>query len=384
MRARSLLQRFPVRKWVHDLEVLQTQSIQAHNNVKRGPKLDLMLPRLSLSTECPIRFPQPVGTRANSILTTGNNTLNSPSLTTINIADSSAFPSRAPSRASRASSQPGSRAPSPARTLNGHRRAPSVATFSTFSVPDSVEANSEPSSPTIPARFAWLRPSSGMVRLLDTSRTDDLGDPEKKKQTQDLQPRTEPRYDTEEIIGRDDESLCEQPLPSDPASSLTLCQRQSSGQTSLAGTIRRHHQPALRLDTVVGDCKDFELHKVEPFFSDPKGEYYNAFGKLLDSHQGSLSSDKLCVEEYIRTSEKDWFSRFYDTKLGKRRYSTVNTSCRSSRSSSINSHDDSIINEFNLAADYKPPTGLKNIMLAKIGDWPVYAFLMAFVSCLPT
>lgn len=156
--------------------------------------------------------------------------------------------------------------------------------------------------------------------------------------------------------------------------------RSSSGNEadeSLTHSLPTANQSVLTLDTVVGGRSDFKLQNVEPFFNDPKGEYYSSFSKLIDSHKGNLSADKLCVEDYIRSSEKNWFARFHDAKLGKTPKPVVNVSSRSTSAASSRDGGSVQVNEFNLSPDYKPPTGLRKLMLAKIGDWPVYAFLLA-------
>jgi len=37
-----------------------------------------------------------------------------------------------------------------------------------------------------------------------------------------------------------------------------------------------------------------------------------------------------------------------------------------------------LLNEFTMAWDYKPPTGLKRLLLYRAGDWPLYSILLAF------
>ena len=39
--------------------------------------------------------------------------------------------------------------------------------------------------------------------------------------------------------------------------------------------------------------------------------------------------------------------------------------------------------QFLLADDYKPPTGVKKLLLHRVGDWPVYSLLLAFVRRIP-
>ena len=184
----------------------------------------------------------------------------------------------------------------------------------------------------------------------------------------------------------------------------------------------------LSLDTVVGEKKDFSLQKVEPFFTDTNGEYYAIFSKKLEKLDGKNSDSELCIEEFLVKSEKKWFDRFREAKLGltpspspassvyrmnpdaaspSGRGSTTTTAVGSARSSIYSNVGptpaDSISNvyldhmddqsrpdtgngpgpsrlkdEFLLGDNYVPPTGLKKMLQYRIGDWPIYSFFLAF------
>ncbi|KAJ9317012.1 CAZyme family GH13 [Paecilomyces variotii] len=145
----------------------------------------------------------------------------------------------------------------------------------------------------------------------------------------------------------------------------------------------------LSLDSVVGDKKDFKLQKVDPFFTDSTGEFYRLFEKRLEDLNGSNSESQLCIEEYLVKSEKKWFDRFRDARLGrnqspapsifrgKRGNSPVGSvyndeDSHGSSPSEVNKEAD----EFLLGRDYVPPTGLKKWMQIRIGDWPVYSLFL--------
>lgn len=148
----------------------------------------------------------------------------------------------------------------------------------------------------------------------------------------------------------------------------------------------------LSLGAVVKDKKDYKLQNVDPFFDDPTGLYYNAFEKKLDELNAKTSEGSLCVEEYLVKSERDWFNRFRGAKMGRTSlpaspmFRTRENSPAPSisngrtRSNSVSTVSDEGVEQFLLQEDYKPPTGLKKMLLRKIGDWPVYTFLLAFVS----
>ncbi|KUI66955.1 Cell wall alpha-1,3-glucan synthase mok13 [Cytospora mali] len=341
MRARSLVQRFPVMQWVLDLDILQNRSIEAHDSVRRGSTLNLRMSgsRAPSGTATPVRPPLPNSTLPN---TPQGTVPPSPMATAPNTAPSSAFPSR-----------PGSRAPSPTRGFL--KREPS-----SWSIKTASEVESGAATPRYPY-MPRTRSSSGLGKLL-TNRLDGLAEMD----------RT-----TSQMERGENEKLSESPEPDASRSSGGNDQQTIVDQSLHSGLpTATQNQSVLTLDTVVGGRSDFKLQNVEPFFNDPKGEYYNAFSQLLDSHKGTLSSDKLCVEEYIRSSEKNWFARFHDAKLGKTPKVVV-ASVEFSGQSDDGKPDNEGANEFNLSPDYKPPTGLKKLMLAKIGDWPVYAFLLA-------
>ncbi len=73
----------------------------------------------------------------------------------------------------------------------------------------------------------------------------------------------------------------------------------------------------LSVDSVVGDKKDFKLQKVDPFFTDSTGEYYKAFDNKLKDLDGKTSEGQLCIEDYLVKSERKWFNKFRDARLGR-------------------------------------------------------------------
>lgn len=152
----------------------------------------------------------------------------------------------------------------------------------------------------------------------------------------------------------------------------------------------------LSLDSVVGDKKSYNLQKVDPFFTDSNGEYYRAFEKRLEELNGGNSESMLCIEEYLVKSEKKWFDKFRDARLGRHSHSPAPSMFnRRKGGSRSNSPSGSIFNEdlsgsgsdnnkevygdeFLLGKDYVPPTGLKKWMQIRILDWPVYSIFLAF------
>ena len=151
----------------------------------------------------------------------------------------------------------------------------------------------------------------------------------------------------------------------------------------------------LSLGSVLQGKKDYKLQSVEPFFTDPTGLYYNAFEKKLEKLNGKTSEGALCIEDYLTSSEKDWFNRFRNVKMGKSaaespassvfRLPLINERMIPSATTSTmelqhldahnNAHEQYLLND-----DYKPPTRIKKLLLRRIGEWPLYSFLLAFVS----
>ena len=151
----------------------------------------------------------------------------------------------------------------------------------------------------------------------------------------------------------------------------------------------------LSLGSVLQGKKDYKLQSVEPFFTDPTGLYYNAFGKKLEKLSGKSSEGPLCIEDYLTSSEKDWFNRFRSVKMGKSaaaspassvfRLPLINDRMIPSAVTSTvelehfdahnNAHEQYLLND-----DYQPPTRIKKFLLRRIGEWPLYSFLLAFVS----
>ena len=156
---------------------------------------------------------------------------------------------------------------------------------------------------------------------------------------------------------------------------------------------------------VVGDRHDFKLQKVDPFFTDSTGEYYKTFEQKLGALTAKNSDTDLCIEDYLKSSEKEWFTAFRNAKLGRSRSPSRAPSPapgagllvkknRQSQASvvSVNSlapsdEDDNDIlggrdeddrdDEFLLGTGYKPPKGLKKFLSIRLGDWPIYSFILA-------
>jgi alpha-1,3-glucan synthase len=147
------------------------------------------------------------------------------------------------------------------------------------------------------------------------------------------------------------------------------------------------------VDEIIKEKQDYNLQKVDPFFTDANNEYADKFQKKLANLNGKNSEDQLCIEEFLEKSQKDWFNRYRDIKLGKSPLASPAPSVirikvheiGQSESPPITGPDaDPNVGQFLLPNDYIPPTGLKRFMLMKLGDWPVYSMFLAIVSWDPT
>ena len=169
-------------------------------------------------------------------------------------------------------------------------------------------------------------------------------------------------------------------------------------------TKKRNHS-ALSLVEVKGEKTDYKLQNVSPFFTDPKKEFEELFERKLANLNGKTSEDQLCIEEYLVKSEKTWFGKLRDAELGrtpahspppsvylmdneKTEYeghvigplAPAELTPGNATPRRVSPEPPRSVDEFLLGANYKPPTGLKHLLRLKIGDWPLYSILLAFVS----
>ena len=137
--------------------------------------------------------------------------------------------------------------------------------------------------------------------------------------------------------------------------------------------------PILSTSDVKGEKPDNMLQNVTPFFSDQEQEYETKFKQKVKKLNGKNSENQLCIEEYLLQSEKLWFGRLRAAEL--RRASVYPMGEQSPEElAKENKEKKAREDEFGIARNHKPPTGIKRILRIKLGDWPVYSFLLAFVS----
>ena len=352
MRARSSLQRFPVAQWLEGLERLQTGCIQVNQQARRTPS------RIGASSHSlPTSLPSAPGTGLTSPVAT-----------------------RPPSRmGSRMASRVTSRASSPIReeaqdeslsSITQSRRPgrPEPLSMSSAAVSGSTTpARGSPTGPTPTARGNGIPlfpiVSTGMTREHDAERC----------LSNDLHRGVHGRSSGSRTLSRqnsDDSSL------STSSAGESYHRRDHTGQSSPAQVLSAKPS-VLSLQSVVGDEKNYRMQKVEPFFTDSQGVYTKQFDKMLDGLSSRTSTSQLCIEQFITKSEKDWFGRFADAKLGVKSSSSKVAAIREDAVPSDSGNSNPFNDEFELGHDYVPPTGFRKLIQYKIRDWPLYAFFLA-------
>ena len=134
-----------------------------------------------------------------------------------------------------------------------------------------------------------------------------------------------------------------------------------SGLTVPRLNVAQHRNSSLlSLPDVVGDRHDLKLQQVDQFFNDTNGEFYAEFEEMLDHLTASNSANELCIETFLKRSEKQWFTRYRDAKLGRYRDYSGSNSPTSSRPTSRNGskRNDSIVSRGRQRHRSNTPSGL--------------------------
>ncbi|KAK4213133.1 alpha-1,3-glucan synthase [Rhypophila decipiens] len=332
MRAWSAKQRFPVAQWLEGLEKLQGRSIKLHNKHKSKGKKTLHLSLASAQGEgSPSQPASPMRSLTPGLLT--------------------------PTTSMYFNSRPGSPSPN-------------------WPLPPAPGSNNS-SRPGTPDFISRPLPSPSFPFANHSRNVSDVGS-----------------------VYSDSDTLAPPPMLGDGSGGSASPRR---------GRIGRHYLPStasfasvVSVDSIVGSRTDFKLQQVDPFFTDSDGKFTSVFEKKLDGLNSKTSISQLCIEEFLVESEKEYFDKLRDTKLGTghARYNStaglVVPKERNRRSSSFGDitamsadHQATMANpkldfekskreEYGLSADYVPPTGLKKLLQRRLGEWPIYAILLAF------
>lgn len=353
MRARSSKQRFPVAQWVENLEILQATSIEKH--VKYSKRHDRSSWRISY-----------------------NSTLVPESIRKIS---SSPKDSREQSRSrSSTASVPSS------RPITSDRVFVPRPGFDHVLPPTNPSSNlnmsdNEPDSDIDPRRRPLPSDPLADSRIVYSSVSDGEDSERISGATQeDGSVRPSPLGTPTFYFARSGAST---PVPGAPSEDGLLGRRDA--RVSLMSLVS--------VDGIVKEKQDYNLQKVDPFFTDANNEYADKFEKKLAGLNGKNSDDQLCIEEFLEKSQKDWFNRYRHVKLGKSPLASpapsvlrikVRETGRPESPPITGLGEDPSARQFILPNDYVAPTGLKRFMLMKLGDWPVYSMFLAIVSWNPT
>ena len=165
------------------------------------------------------------------------------------------------------------------------------------------------------------------------------------------------------------------------ATSRVIPTAHSTDPTPNSGPYRFQNgsMPVLSTSNVRGEKPDNILENVTPFFSDPDKEYENKFKNKLRKLDGKNSENKLCIEEYLLKSEKLWFDKLRAAELAKPSESEPPKRHISKVEPSEIGENNTKKGGFDPRKSHKSCGSLKRILRMKVGDWPVYSFLLAFV-----
>lgn len=385
MRARSALQRFPVAQWVEDLGTLQSKSIELHEKYSSANSSllnstsakELALPHPIDGVQSSASSVYSVQSSANRIMSSswfGPGRKNSPPSTQ----PPTAAPSRvgsslfADSRRASENNITGAVSGKQRNRLSKPRKTGRVV-FSAGGDDDESDDDDMASPQEVAGHDSY-----GMSALPLHSRNSSRGS------TYPVPTVPSLRQLQNEIVDAHGNPSASSLL--DPCNSGT-----SSPNPPFASRSRAASMLSLAsVDAVIGERKDFKLQAVDPFFTDATGVYGGTFDTMLNSLDGKTSEDQLCIEDYLKKSEKQWYSRLNDAKLGISPSVTVSMFHWGNKSASSLSGNESRPDltvmkngdnsEFGLSDNHVVPTGIKRIMQLKIGDWPVYAFVLAFVG----
>ncbi|GAB1191243.1 hypothetical protein APSETT444_000415 [Aspergillus pseudonomiae] len=374
MRARSAKQRFPVAQWVEDLEILQTTAMRIHS---KGQAKSNGGPLSPSGYNTPSGIITPSGMMTPTIASTGTTTPTG--MQTPPIAHS-----REGSYSNISVNRDSAYGPQQRNTI-------------VYSRDPSPGGNDEPRLSLGRQLSLGFRAGPGHINLRGRrlKRRSQMGNEESGTATEESSDDDYFRGDEEVTITREqaDEGRHQRNAPRSLASPTNSYFEEgiASGRPPWAQPGNRLSSASvLSVDSVVGEKKDYKLQKVDPFFTDGTGEYYRVFDQRLEKLNGSNSESQLCIEEYLMKSEKKWFDKFRNARLGRNQSpasSIFQTKGENNTHMSSISHEDLGSNEsgsdpraekdeFLLGRDYVPPSGLKKWMQIRIFGWPVYSFFL--------
>ncbi|CAG8323048.1 unnamed protein product [Penicillium salamii] len=157
--------------------------------------------------------------------------------------------------------------------------------------------------------------------------------------------------------------------------------------TSRRGRLRS--SSVLSVDQIKGTRQSFSLENADPTFKDETGKYARYFQGMLQRLTGKNSESELCIEDYIVNSEKEWSDNQRQIKLGPRSSRSPSPYAGSRSSPSLTDQadgdfgddasnwEDLSTQELLRPEISRRPSLIQRWLLARVFDWPVYSILLA-------
>lgn len=308
MRARSAKQRFPVQQWKEDLEILQTKSIKIHQKeIGKSKTPSRPLSGYSNHPSHPMLI-SPAASRPISSYSTHTVNMFPPDEHIPPIPD---LPPQWP--------------------LGGRSRSSSDASMSSRPYLDPTTANRNPKPSGLRRQLSLgsrrgpghhERPEAQHTDLEeideDTSEDEDeyIMSQEELQAARDTERRMAARSSSHGFLSPP-HSRTHSRVPSmAPSVASSFAESAHFDPQALAPPSPMYIQQntsrssVLSIDSITKEKKDFQLQKVDPFFTDSNGEFYKVFEKRLDNLSGKNSETELCIEEFLEKSERSWFDRY--------------------------------------------------------------------------
>ena len=392
MRAKSAKQRFPVARWVEDLNILESTAIRVHNEEARGSGHRRFR---SSSTN---RFLHSITNGPDTFPTYGDTSAQAEAFATSGQRDTS------PAGLHRSLSLGVRNGPGHRTRLTGQQIGAPVY---------EADEQNEDEQNTADEYMLTREQAEDIMRDIERSRTlrslngssssglslrepDEAYSDSRERERR----RSPPAHLSTLRYSRSPHDMERSGSPSPNDSLLRRVSRRHSRR--LSRRLGHTSDSLLDLTQIKGSNTDFNLQMVDPTFNDTTGEFFNAFEQMLQRLDAKNSERELCIEEYLIESEKTWFKRFRQAKLNRSRgpspmgspnpsVSSLSNyrSYRSYQSSPAPSDRHSSDNEttvdtasladdeFLLGKDYQRPSAPKRLMQRRIGDWPVYSLILA-------
>lgn len=141
------------------------------------------------------------------------------------------------------------------------------------------------------------------------------------------------------------------------------------------------------LGTILSGRRHYPVHNRETPFTDPTEYYYDTFASKLRALSSKNSENMLCIDSYLAQSEAKWFRCVHGSRLPaakSRAPSEVSSAYRwkvyhQNALSETQSFDIESLYRVVLEPESRTARGLRNFLLVRIGDWPVYSLFIALV-----